>query len=102
MCSNSHGVIRKYNLNICRQCFREKAGDIGFIKVGRLGTLGGWAGGSGWVGWGNCVGGLGTLGGWAGDIGWVGWGHWVGGLVDIGFIRGAELVGIARLGERGS
>jgi hypothetical protein len=34
VCSNNHGIIRKYGLNICRQCFREKAADIGFIKVG--------------------------------------------------------------------
>ena len=27
------GIIRKYNLNICRQCFREYAKDIGFVKV---------------------------------------------------------------------
>ncbi|CAD0081942.1 unnamed protein product [Aureobasidium vineae] len=26
------GLIRKYGLNICRQCFREKSTDIGFIK----------------------------------------------------------------------
>ncbi|RYH05993.1 hypothetical protein EON65_43420 [archaeon] len=26
-------MIRKYHLNICRQCFRERATDIGFIKV---------------------------------------------------------------------
>ncbi|KAL2151846.1 hypothetical protein VTH82DRAFT_5030 [Thermothelomyces myriococcoides] len=26
------GLIRKYGLNICRQCFREKAADIGFVK----------------------------------------------------------------------
>ncbi|KAJ9521123.1 hypothetical protein QJQ45_022868 [Haematococcus lacustris] len=32
VCSNGHGIIRKYGLNICRQCFREYAGDIGFIK----------------------------------------------------------------------
>ena len=30
---NGHGMIRKYDLNMCRQCFRDKAGDIGFIKV---------------------------------------------------------------------
>lgn len=30
---NGHGLIRKYALNVCRQCFREKAKDIGFIKV---------------------------------------------------------------------
>jgi len=32
-CSNRHGLIRKYGLNICRQCFREYANDIGFKKV---------------------------------------------------------------------
>lgn len=40
MCGNTHGMIRKYGLNICRQCFREYATDIGFIKVwGRAGRL---------------------------------------------------------------
>lgn len=34
VCSNGHAIIRKYGLNICRQCFREYANDIGFIKVG--------------------------------------------------------------------
>jgi ribosomal protein S14 len=34
VCGNTHGMIRKYGLNICRQCFREYATDIGFIKVG--------------------------------------------------------------------
>jgi hypothetical protein len=33
VCSNGHAIIRKYGLNICRQCFREYANDIGFIKV---------------------------------------------------------------------
>ena len=33
ICSNPHGLIRKYGLNICRQCFRERAGNIGFFKV---------------------------------------------------------------------
>lgn len=33
VCSNGHAIIRKYGLNICRQCFREYATDIGFIKV---------------------------------------------------------------------
>jgi hypothetical protein len=33
VCSNQGGIIRKYNLNICRQCFREYANDIGFVKV---------------------------------------------------------------------
>ena len=34
ICSNPHGLIRKYALNICRQCFRERANHIGFYKVG--------------------------------------------------------------------
>lgn len=33
VCGNKWGIIRKYNLNICRQCFREYAKDIGFVKV---------------------------------------------------------------------
>ena len=33
MCAKQWGIIRKYNLNICRQCFREYAKDIGFVKV---------------------------------------------------------------------
>jgi hypothetical protein len=33
VCTHQAGLIRKYGLNICRQCFREKAADIGFIKV---------------------------------------------------------------------
>ena len=32
-CANGHGLIRKYDLNLCRQCFREYAKDIGFKKV---------------------------------------------------------------------
>merc|ERR1712135_268189 len=32
-CSNKHGLIRKYHLNMCRQCFREYAKDIGFKKL---------------------------------------------------------------------
>jgi hypothetical protein len=31
--ANPHAIIRKYHLNICRQCFRERASDIGFVKV---------------------------------------------------------------------
>ena len=38
VCANQWGIIRKYNLNICRQCFREYAKDIGFVKV-RLASL---------------------------------------------------------------
>ncbi len=29
-CGNSRGLIRSYNLNVCRRCFREVAEDIGF------------------------------------------------------------------------
>ncbi|VDN55186.1 unnamed protein product [Dracunculus medinensis] len=32
VCSNHHGLIRKYGLNMCRRCFREYAKDIGFKK----------------------------------------------------------------------
>ncbi len=32
VCGNTNGVIRKYGLNICRQCFREYAKQIGFVK----------------------------------------------------------------------
>ena len=33
VCSNHHGLIRKYGLMICRRCFREYSKDIGFLKV---------------------------------------------------------------------
>uniref|UniRef100_A0ACB8FE78 Uncharacterized protein n=1 Tax=Sphaerodactylus townsendi TaxID=933632 RepID=A0ACB8FE78_9SAUR len=33
VCSNRHGLIRKYGLNMCRQCFRQYAKDIGFLKL---------------------------------------------------------------------
>lgn len=36
VCNHRAGLIRKYGLNICRQCFREKSTDIGFIKVSFL------------------------------------------------------------------
>ncbi|GAB4853442.1 hypothetical protein Ancab_017632 [Ancistrocladus abbreviatus] len=32
VCGNSHGLIRKYGLMTCRQCFRSNAKEIGFIK----------------------------------------------------------------------
>lgn len=32
VCSNQGGLIRKYGMNICRQCFRERANEIGFVK----------------------------------------------------------------------
>ncbi|PWN89930.1 putative RPS29B-ribosomal protein S29.e.B [Acaromyces ingoldii] len=33
VCGNGGGIIRKYGLDICRQCFREKADAIGFVKM---------------------------------------------------------------------
>ncbi|XP_045751505.1 small ribosomal subunit protein uS14-like [Mirounga angustirostris] len=32
-CSNQHGLILKFGLNICSQCFCQYAKDIGFIKL---------------------------------------------------------------------
>ncbi|WFD33888.1 40S ribosomal protein S29 [Malassezia cuniculi] len=32
VCGNGGGIVRKYGLMICRQCFCEKAEDIGFHK----------------------------------------------------------------------
>ncbi|ORY76031.1 40S ribosomal protein S29 [Protomyces lactucae-debilis] len=32
VCAHQAGLIRKYELNICRQCFREYCKDIGFSK----------------------------------------------------------------------
>ncbi|PGH36585.1 40S ribosomal protein S29 [[Emmonsia] crescens] len=32
VCAHKAGLIRKYGLLVCRQCFREKASDIGFVK----------------------------------------------------------------------
>jgi small subunit ribosomal protein S14 len=31
-CGKTEGVIHKYGLNYCRQCFREIASDLGFEK----------------------------------------------------------------------
>ncbi|TID18991.1 40S ribosomal protein S29-A [Venturia nashicola] len=33
VCTHPAGLIRKYGLNICRQCFRERSTDIGFTKI---------------------------------------------------------------------
>jgi ribosomal protein S14 len=33
LCAHQAGLIRKYGLDLCRQCFREKASAIGFLKV---------------------------------------------------------------------
>ena len=38
VCAARQGLIRKYNINICRRCFRERAVEIGFQKV-RLVTV---------------------------------------------------------------
>lgn len=32
-CFNHRGLIRKYNLMMCRRCFREYATDMGFEKL---------------------------------------------------------------------
>ena len=32
VCNNHFGIIRKYSMGICRQCFRQYAKDIGFTK----------------------------------------------------------------------
>ncbi len=32
ICGNARAVIRKYNLHICRRCFREVAEKISFRK----------------------------------------------------------------------
>lgn len=34
ICGTARGVIRKYELHICRRCFREVALDVGFEKHG--------------------------------------------------------------------
>lgn len=39
VCGNQWGIIRKYGLDMCRQCFREYAKDMGFKKV-RVGHYG--------------------------------------------------------------
>ncbi|KAM3442962.1 hypothetical protein NHJ13734_002106 [Beauveria thailandica] len=36
VCKHTAGLIRKYDLNLCRQCFREKAKDIGFAKTNTI------------------------------------------------------------------
>jgi len=32
VCANQGAIIRKYDINMCRQCFRERAVQIGFAK----------------------------------------------------------------------
>ncbi|MGB1587023.1 MAG: 30S ribosomal protein S14 [Thermoplasmatota archaeon] len=31
-CDRKRGLVRRYGLNLCRQCFRENARDLGFKK----------------------------------------------------------------------
>ena len=31
-CGRKRGVVRRYGLNLCRQCFRDNARDLGFKK----------------------------------------------------------------------
>lgn len=38
LCAHQAGLIRKYGLDLCRQCFREKSAAIGFEKVRVLDT----------------------------------------------------------------
>ncbi|CAH0514747.1 unnamed protein product [Peronospora belbahrii] len=38
VCKTTRGLIRKYHLNMCRRCFRERATDIGFVKSRPLNT----------------------------------------------------------------
>lgn len=33
VCKTTRGLIRKYHLDMCRRCFRERATAIGFVKV---------------------------------------------------------------------
>lgn len=33
LCAHQAGLIRKYGLDLCRQCFREKSAAIGFVKA---------------------------------------------------------------------
>ncbi|MFH1056442.1 MAG: 30S ribosomal protein S14 [Candidatus Micrarchaeota archaeon] len=33
-CGNVRGLIQKYDLYVCRKCFREKALELGFRKYG--------------------------------------------------------------------
>ncbi len=33
VCRNTHGLISKYNLMMCRKCFRERAHLIGFTQT---------------------------------------------------------------------
>ena len=32
LCGRKRGLVRRYGLNLCRQCFRDKAIELGFKK----------------------------------------------------------------------
>ena len=32
LCDRNRGLVRRYGLNLCRQCFRDKAIELGFKK----------------------------------------------------------------------
>ena len=32
LCDRKRGLVRRYDLNMCRQCFRDRATDLGFKK----------------------------------------------------------------------
>ena len=32
LCGRKRGLVRRYGLNLCRQCFRDKAMELGFKK----------------------------------------------------------------------
>ncbi len=32
LCDRKRGLVRRYGLNLCRQCFRDKAMELGFKK----------------------------------------------------------------------
>ncbi len=36
VCAHRAGLIRKWGLDMCRQCFREKSKAMGFVKVSWL------------------------------------------------------------------
>ncbi|KAF4605643.1 40S ribosomal protein S29 [Pleurotus pulmonarius] len=39
LCAHQAGLIRKYGIDLCRQCFREKSAAIGFTKVRSPSTI---------------------------------------------------------------
>jgi Ribosomal protein S14p/S29e len=41
LCAHQAGLVRKYGLDLCRQCFREKSAAIGFTKVRSITFQGG-------------------------------------------------------------